>query len=124
MPNLNVVKAAGAVVDVNMNGINDEGDTITYSFSVTNNGNVEIRDVVINDALISLVNEPVTPSTLAIGDVGVISDQVYVITAAVGSGEAFDTIGNSAGPVSDDSDDPNNVTDANPDEMQILMIQQ
>ncbi|PQJ13189.1 hypothetical protein BST94_16200 [Nonlabens xylanidelens] len=115
MPNLNVVKAAGAVVDVNMNGINDEGDTITYSFSVTNNGNVEIRDVVINDALISLVNEPVTPSTLAIGDVGVISDQVYVITAAVGSGEAFDTIGNSAGPVSDDSDDPNNVTDANPD---------
>ncbi|WP_298956531.1 SdrD B-like domain-containing protein, partial [uncultured Nonlabens sp.] len=126
MPNLNVVKTAGAVVDVNMNGINDAGDTITYSFSITNNGNVEIRDVVISDALLSLVNEPVTPSVLAVGQSGVIGNQTYMVTSsdvsngrvvntAVGSGEAFDTNGNSAGPVSDDSDDPNNVSDANPD---------
>ena len=36
MPSLTLVKTAGTPVDVNGNGITDAGDTIAYSFAVTN----------------------------------------------------------------------------------------
>ncbi|PQJ21330.1 hypothetical protein BST93_00085 [Nonlabens tegetincola] len=124
--NLSLEKVSGGVVDANGNGITDAGDTITYSFTVTNNGNVLVENAVISDALLGLVNEPVVPSTLAPGAVGSIADQVYTLTAAdiangsvtntaVSEADAIDPNGDPLGPVSDDSDDPNNVNDVDPD---------
>lgn len=45
---LNVVKT-GTLVDGNGNGLADVGETINYTYVVTNNGNVGIDDVAIND---------------------------------------------------------------------------
>src|SRR5690606_15026087 len=66
-PALTLVKTAGAPVDVNGNGITDAGDTIAYSFEVTNAGNVPVDGVVINDAKLSPTPIACTPSTIVVG---------------------------------------------------------
>ncbi len=55
VPQLELVKSATAVTDVNGNGLNDAGDTITYEFTVTNTGNVNLAPVTIDDAKLGLV---------------------------------------------------------------------
>ncbi len=62
---LSLTKTAGTPVDVNTNGRVDRGDTIAYSFAVTNTGAQTISAVMINDAKISGANCPTT--TLAPG---------------------------------------------------------
>jgi uncharacterized repeat protein (TIGR01451 family) len=64
-PGLNLVKKAGTPIDVNGNGITDAGDTIAYTFDVTNTGNVAISGITVNDSLLSGVTCP--QATLAVG---------------------------------------------------------
>ena len=78
---LTVVKHAGTPVDVNGDGITDAGDTIQYTFSVSNTGAVPLTGIVVNDAKVGSVTCPQT--TLPAGATETCSaDAVYTVTAA------------------------------------------
>lgn len=78
---LSIVKHAGTPVDVNGDGLTDAGDTIQYTFTVTNTGLAPVTGVVVNDDKAGAVSCPQT--SLAPGDVVTCSaDSPYTITAA------------------------------------------
>ncbi|MGW9269836.1 DUF7507 domain-containing protein [Microbacterium sp. NPDC055599] len=79
-PSSTIDKTAGAPVDVNGNGLTDVGDTIAYSFTITNTGNVPLADVGVNDPKVGTVTCDVT--TLAPGEVAICTAAPYVITQA------------------------------------------
>lgn len=80
-PGISVVKHAGTPVDVNGNGITDAGDTIAYTFTVTNTGNTPLTNVGVTDAKAGAVTCPET--TLAAGaEETCTADSVYTVTAA------------------------------------------
>ena len=80
-PALTIEKTAGAPVDTNNSGITDAGDTIAYTFTVTNNGNVPVRDIKINDPLVGVVN--CGGSELAAGkSMNCSASEQYVLTQA------------------------------------------
>ena len=56
-PAIQIIKGAGAVNDVNGNGI-DDGDTIIYTFKVKNLGNVTLTNIVVTDPKIGPVTCP------------------------------------------------------------------
>jgi uncharacterized repeat protein (TIGR01451 family) len=60
IPGLSILKHAGSPVDVNGNGITDAGDTIQYTFDVTNTGTVSMTTLVVNDNLVGHVTCPST----------------------------------------------------------------
>jgi uncharacterized repeat protein (TIGR01451 family) len=90
---LTLVKSAGAPVDANANGITDAGDTIAYSFVVTNSGNVPLNGVVINDAKLSATPIACTPATVPVGGTANCGPASYTIT---GADEATGSVDNSA----------------------------
>lgn len=55
-----VKKTAGVPVDANNNGRIDAGDTISYSFLVSNTGNTTLTGITVNDPQVSGLNCPVT----------------------------------------------------------------
>ena len=86
---IQLVKTAGALVDTDGNG-SDAGDTITYSFRVTNVGNVKLDPVTVSDPKVG----PVTCPTggLEPDESFTCTDVVYVITAAdVSAGKVDNT---------------------------------
>ncbi|HYF74779.1 MAG TPA: hypothetical protein VD864_18270 [Nocardioides sp.] len=56
-PAIELVKSAGAVNDINGNGI-DDGDTITYTFKVKNLGNVTLTNIAVTDPKIGAITCP------------------------------------------------------------------
>jgi uncharacterized repeat protein (TIGR01451 family) len=80
-PGITVEKQAGTPVDLNDNGITDTGDTIQYSFVVTNTGETTLTDVSIDDPKAGAATCPTT--ILAVdASVTCTADDVYVITDA------------------------------------------
>jgi uncharacterized repeat protein (TIGR01451 family) len=79
-PGIELVKTAGNIVDANNDGRVDPGDTITYSFVVTNTGNITLNAVNPGDSSLGL---PITlnQTTLAPGAVATGSVD-YTLTAA------------------------------------------
>jgi len=64
------VEKDGEYVDTDGNGVINVGDHITYTFTVTNTGNVTVSDLVINDTTIGVTDMAVTPDSLAAGESG------------------------------------------------------
>jgi uncharacterized repeat protein (TIGR01451 family) len=95
-PELTLVKRAGTPTDVNGNGITDAGDTIQYTFDVTNSGDVPVTDVAVTDDLVGDVTCPST--TLAAGaSQTCTADNVYTITAADATAGSVDNTATVAG---------------------------
>ncbi|WP_420367201.1 DUF7507 domain-containing protein [Curtobacterium sp. L1-20] len=78
---LGIVKHAGTPVDVNKDGLTDVGDTIQYTFTVTNTGDLTMSNVGVTDAKVGAVTCP--EPTLAPGaSQECTADEPYTVTAA------------------------------------------
>jgi gliding motility-associated-like protein/uncharacterized repeat protein (TIGR01451 family) len=110
-PIITLVKTA-VFDDNNGDGFAQAGETITYTFTVTNTGTVTIRNIVIDDALTNTANLSITPSNLIPNAIGT-ANVTYAITqadinlgnvtnTAIASG--YDTNGVKISDVSDDGD--------------------
>jgi hypothetical protein len=83
-----LLQEAGPVNDVNGNGVRDAGDTIPYSFTVTNTGHLTVENLIVNDPAVGAVTCPTT--TLAPGDsTRCTANSLYTITAADVASGAF-----------------------------------
>ncbi len=71
-------KTASAVVDLDGNGT-DAGDTITYSFSVTNTGSVTVTNVVVNDNKLRLTGYLCAAGPVAPGQTVSCTAPAYVL---------------------------------------------
>ncbi|POH59317.1 hypothetical protein CVS28_07535 [Arthrobacter glacialis] len=79
-PSISVVKSA------NTNSVGAVGETVSYSFSVTNTGDVALSNVVVNDAKVSATPLPVTPAILAAGATGTATASYQVTQADIDAG--------------------------------------
>jgi uncharacterized repeat protein (TIGR01451 family) len=95
-PLISIVKNAGTPVDVNGNGLTDAGDTIQYTFDVSNPGDVPLTNVAVSDPKVGAVTCPQT--ILAAGATETCSaTTVYTITAADVTAGAVDNIATATG---------------------------
>jgi hypothetical protein len=88
---LGLVKHAGTPVDVNGDGLTDAGDTIPYTFTLTNNGAIAMSNVSVTDNKVGAVTCP-------LGNLGVGASETctantnYTVTAAdVAAGSVTNT---------------------------------
>jgi uncharacterized repeat protein (TIGR01451 family) len=97
---LALVKTAGSPVDVNADGLVDAGDTIAYTFDVTNTGTVALTAVVVDDPKIGAVSCAAT--TLSPGaTMRCAGAAVYTITAADAASGSADNTATATGTASD-----------------------
>ncbi|MDO5700107.1 MAG: hypothetical protein Q4P36_01365, partial [Bowdeniella nasicola] len=89
-PKLTLVKSVATdeggtalIEDANGNGITDIGDTVTYKFTVTNDGNVTISKLAINDAMLAKAGVEIdcAEKLLAPGESTVCTSGTYTINA-------------------------------------------
>jgi uncharacterized repeat protein (TIGR01451 family) len=98
VPKIGLLKTVFAVTDVNLNGMTDKNDTITYHFSVTNMGNQTLKNILVTDPLVAVgdKNGNVPAQSLAQLDPGQTNNDyfssVYTITQDdVDNGEVDNT---------------------------------
>ncbi|WP_281633139.1 DUF7507 domain-containing protein [Flavobacterium luteolum] len=105
--------------DSNGNGFPDVNETITYTFTAQNTGNIRLENVKINDQFLGITNLSLTPSTLDPGQTGR-AQLIYTIkesdfekgviyNSAIAQGNTPPTPDNPGGTVvNDTSEDPTN----------------
>src|SRR4029434_9890350 len=103
---------SGTFNDTNGDGNADVGETITYTFTVTNTGNVTLFGVTVTDPIITVSGGPL--SSLAPGDFDSTTfTGTYVVTQAdIGAGHRFN-LATTTGTAPDEStvtDDDDNDT--------------
>ncbi|WP_420369289.1 DUF7507 domain-containing protein [Curtobacterium sp. L1-20] len=95
-PALTLVKRAGTPVDVNGDTITDAGDSIKYTFTVTNSGDVPVDAVAVNDPKAGAVT--CEAATLAPGaSTTCAADNPYTITAADAASGSVDNTATATG---------------------------
>ncbi|HEU5037584.1 MAG TPA: hypothetical protein VFT70_11300 [Nocardioides sp.] len=105
LPAVEIDKTAGAINDLDGNGP-DAGDTVTYSFTVTNTGNTALSNVAVTDAKLGAVTCPQT--SLAAGASMSCAPKSYTLTQADVTAGQVDNTATVAGkgpngvPVTDD----------------------
>ena len=111
-PAIEMVKSYEIVSDTNDNGINDPGDIIKWTFTVTNTGNVDLNDVVVNDPKLDELGIEVTcdAAPLAAKAVMVCESGEYTITEADAEAGSIVNVATATGEVPDgtpgDPEDP------------------
>ena len=90
-PSIEVVKALSANADEDGSGDVSLGDTLTYSFTVTNTGNVTLANVSVSDPLPGLSAATGGASTLAPGASTVFTATYTVTQANVDAGQVSNT---------------------------------
>jgi uncharacterized repeat protein (TIGR01451 family) len=102
-PSLTVAKSAGVPVDTTGDGVIGPGDTITYSYTVTNTGNVTINNVVPVDTGPTFNNIAGTnalgafsPASANLAPTGPSSTQVFTADYILSASDAYNAAGISA----------------------------
>ncbi|MEH6408236.1 MAG: gliding motility-associated C-terminal domain-containing protein, partial [Leeuwenhoekiella sp.] len=106
----------GSFSDENGDGFAQVGETIGYTFTVENTGDVTISGITISDDLLGITALAVVPSTLAPGETGTVTASYTLTQGDIDTGSVTNTAiatgsdpdGN---PVSDTSDDNSNLED-------------
>uniref|UniRef100_UPI0024958F38 DUF7507 domain-containing protein n=1 Tax=Algibacter lectus TaxID=221126 RepID=UPI0024958F38 len=111
-----------ATIDIGRDGVVEEGDTITYTFTVVNTGNAVIEGITVTDTMLGIIDAPIVSPLLFPGQVGVYTFDYKITDADIAAGRientatanGIDPYGN---PVADISDDPNDtdITDVEGD---------
>ncbi|WP_378185287.1 tandem-95 repeat protein [Aquimarina sp. W85] len=109
----NVLSAQLTLVKTGVLSGSNLGDIITYTFTVTNTGNVTITNISIDDALTQSTGLAITPSTLAPGEQGVATATYEITQEDINTGEVInsataigtDSLGNGVMDVSDNGDE-------------------
>ena len=116
-PRITLVKSVASIADTTGDGQIGAGDTVSYTFSVTNSGNLALQGVTVSDPLVTVTGGPVD---LAIGatDTGSFTasyiltqddlDRGYVENTAIATGDAVTDNGT---PILDGSGNPVQATD-------------
>jgi large repetitive protein len=120
--NLNQDPQISLVKSASVGGTGNVGDQITYTFVVTNTGNVTVSGLAINDMTIGVSNLAVTPSTLLPGESGTATATYTITLTDMNNGSITNTALASGtdpngDPVTDTSDtgtDPDGNTDRQP----------
>ena len=136
-PSLEVTKVF-SVNDVNGNGVNDPGDTINYSITVLNNGNVTLGGLNLTDTLVdgnggslSLTGGPTfisnsagsSQGTLTVGEIATFSASYLITVNTANTGSVSNTVlatasspgqSNNVTDTSDDGNDSDGNTENDP----------
>ena len=111
-----ITKSAVGIDDTNMNSMVDAGDTINYSFIVSNTGEVDLSNVVVTDSGAIISGSPI--ASLLVGATNNSLSASHVLTSAdvvlgtyINQATVVADVGGGIS-VTDLSDDPSDVTDS------------
>ncbi|ARV11186.1 hypothetical protein BTO09_02010, partial [Gilvibacter sp. SZ-19] len=126
------VEKVGVFNDENGDDQPQPGETITYTFVVTNTGNVTVYDITIDDPLVPVTGGPITLEP------GEVDDSTFTATYAITeedieNGEVINQaiatgVDQNGNEVTDESDDPNDPTnrdnngDGDPDDPTVVVL--
>jgi uncharacterized repeat protein (TIGR01451 family) len=95
---LSLVKHAGTPVDVNGDGVPDIGDTILFTFTVTNTGQLPITAIAVTDAKVGAVTCPIATLNVGASELCTAAS-VYAITAADSAAGEVDNTATASGTI-------------------------